>query len=1277
MANWTTLKEAIANVIKTNGNQEITGQVLQNTLTNIVNAVGENATFVGVATPSTNPGTPDGPVFYLATNPGVYSNFGGIKVASNEAAIIKWNSGSWNKISTGFSTEANASELALSKDFIRVGESTSIQRNLTAAIRNIRIILDKKQEEKPIIAIALFRKNYPDGKGEIRFKLKLNGIWEYCFQSDKIDIVEGKVSHVDKVYNYTGVSKPFSKIRVIFDVDFDFAQGQAISSFVYGDDLSSEPTYIISSERFFYNDINETNVSELEANVSELKANVSELEANMSELETDNSFIRVGEATPQQIFYNGIVKNVSISITDESTLEKIDISSIALLLIRKNTKNVELWWSAKSLTDDSRVTILRDNITSIEDINTEGYTHFEFSNSNLGITIAYDVDYNKVSTGVSKFIYDSAKGNPTFVVSQSHIINSNNNKFRENIAAGQVYSFIPYKFGMSMQNVPSGVFDIKTPYLITESTILSVFLEIGDAGSSGARIGGLSIRLNFWLFRNGFSYYPPKAIYGLPVNTPEIPIRLASDVDGYVHIILGKDNTAWAALGHANNLFINIDKVYAGGKSYIRQNNWSITNTNAIDETYETVTDVQSLIAPAEKNEFQADVLPVKPASFAIFGSSKSTTRQLSRDTGWVGKLLHGLFKKAGLVIDFTAKTLAVSGLNTGRRFFSNASKKITGVNNFIEFETYGNALSIVQVIARTTDYGVFNVYADNSLIGVFDNKNKTLKGSKTVAFEGDGIQRSFFIPDLCSFNFNVQVNSIKKTVTMDPSTIASGSYECYAVRTILPNGNGQVQRILYFSSAPTGTINVTYEIGDLIAYSISDYHTKENGLDENTNPVYISDVNSAATYASGYPLMPMLCDERAVVRFNFGTYAKRKIKIQIVNGVNPYFDFDFAVAEYNTLMNAAFGGYDVLRVISEGRWRDWRCLRYFFNPDKLFMEYGTNDDRYQIDRILVSTKEMTLDELKKTKMKLVKTITKSGSNLSVGLCIGTIQSITAFTITSEDIKTSDIEVGDYLRIGEYHSSWREFVVRRVTAVDKGAGTVTWDVPFNPDTIWHYNTLDDMVGAQFAVRRLGQFKTNMQTAITKMKSVLPSTKIYLVGMSAFRDNDYCSGWGYDECLQDLAKEFSCEYINISNEQIRFNEGALSDSNEIEITSTGASTYTVKADSFSNQNREMRVLVNGVDITGVSAYIDVKNGWYVKGDATIDDVELTASDDWNDVTPFALDNAKGDVDIVFYKDIPTTSDQIKLICAKVGWSDDGVHQTTNGNITYSDSIIKVF
>lgn len=49
MADYTTLKDQIKESIKTNGNGSITGQVLQDTLVNIVNTIGKNRTFAGAA----------------------------------------------------------------------------------------------------------------------------------------------------------------------------------------------------------------------------------------------------------------------------------------------------------------------------------------------------------------------------------------------------------------------------------------------------------------------------------------------------------------------------------------------------------------------------------------------------------------------------------------------------------------------------------------------------------------------------------------------------------------------------------------------------------------------------------------------------------------------------------------------------------------------------------------------------------------------------------------------------------------------------------------------------------------------------------------------------------------------------------------------------------------------------------------------------------------------------------------------------------------------------
>lgn len=94
MANYSQLKAAINAAIKTNGNKEITGAALQTVLDNIVNVIGANYTFAGVATPSTNPGTPDQNVVYFTSQEGTYTNFGGVVLPAG-IHLLMWN-GSWS-----------------------------------------------------------------------------------------------------------------------------------------------------------------------------------------------------------------------------------------------------------------------------------------------------------------------------------------------------------------------------------------------------------------------------------------------------------------------------------------------------------------------------------------------------------------------------------------------------------------------------------------------------------------------------------------------------------------------------------------------------------------------------------------------------------------------------------------------------------------------------------------------------------------------------------------------------------------------------------------------------------------------------------------------------------------------------------------------------------------------------------------------------------------------------------------------------------------------------
>lgn len=98
MANYATLKAAIQAAIYENGNNEITGTALQQSLLSMVEYLGTGYQYLGVATLSTNPGTPDYKGFYLAATSGVYPNFNGAELEDGEIAIFI-NIDGWIKVS--------------------------------------------------------------------------------------------------------------------------------------------------------------------------------------------------------------------------------------------------------------------------------------------------------------------------------------------------------------------------------------------------------------------------------------------------------------------------------------------------------------------------------------------------------------------------------------------------------------------------------------------------------------------------------------------------------------------------------------------------------------------------------------------------------------------------------------------------------------------------------------------------------------------------------------------------------------------------------------------------------------------------------------------------------------------------------------------------------------------------------------------------------------------------------------------------------------------------
>jgi hypothetical protein len=135
MANYSNLINSIKAVIKQNGTNDITGQLMQDVLVAMTNSIGRFAAFAGTAMPSTNPNNPDQTVYYLTSIPGTYANFGGIVVPPDRLVALHNISGSWEMVVVVTFSDGGTISIdpALDPDSVNPVEN----RALYAAFQNI------------------------------------------------------------------------------------------------------------------------------------------------------------------------------------------------------------------------------------------------------------------------------------------------------------------------------------------------------------------------------------------------------------------------------------------------------------------------------------------------------------------------------------------------------------------------------------------------------------------------------------------------------------------------------------------------------------------------------------------------------------------------------------------------------------------------------------------------------------------------------------------------------------------------------------------------------------------------------------------------------------------------------------------------------------------------------------------------------------------------------------------------------------------------------------
>lgn len=216
MGNYEELKAAVASVIKTNGNQEITGRVLQNTLTTLISQVGANATFAGIATPETAPGTPDQNVFYIAGQSGVYSNFDGYKL-EDEIVLFLNESQSWKHVLCNI----------YNKDKVRKNAANDISNIIDVIGTKTNVYVNKSGEE--VYTTAANRELYEIDLSRIPIgtivKIKYKslgssayGITVYNEAGEKI--YQGKAGNNDIKEETFTISDNYKKLKLSFDNTF-------------------------------------------------------------------------------------------------------------------------------------------------------------------------------------------------------------------------------------------------------------------------------------------------------------------------------------------------------------------------------------------------------------------------------------------------------------------------------------------------------------------------------------------------------------------------------------------------------------------------------------------------------------------------------------------------------------------------------------------------------------------------------------------------------------------------------------------------------------------------------------------------------------------------------------------------------------------------------------------------------------------------------------------------------------------------------------------------
>ena len=765
--------------------------------------------------------------------------------------------------------------------------------------------------------------------------------------------------------------------------------------------------------------------------------------------------------------------------------------------------------------------------------------------------------------------------------------------------------------------------------------------------------------------------------------------------------VIPENNTVGTVLKAVSTGSSSVDYIFeytadANGYLFVYSQDRSLANITFLVLDYDDgINNTMNRITALENEDDYSKIPPIRKniicsGSSITWGTNAISGVFDSSMVKYIDKYLKNIYSKTILCDNENVSYSSTPTIINNNLMYNQKGAMIEGVGGKIEFDLYGDEIAICQMKRRSNHYGIMKVTADGNQIGIFDNKNPIITNVEEV-FTGASIT-NIKLSHPCTFNHRIYINGdtdpIDDVVINDnTSSSATIPEDCNAwvIRSLKEGDGSSPIHAIRFNRSRLGTITsvrVVYDYGKIIAHERSTIGQLTD--DEYANEIYWGEGGTsydparpspATGVASGIEFRTI--DERAFFIYRFTTAKTRHYKIEIIGGENPYFIFNFATNRYHNLMNAGIGGWQLSDLLYySGGLNNYRLFFNYFIPDIIFEEAMTNDDWEDwgaIRRISRSIGEVTLTELQKMHQLEVNSILYNSSTdkYNVELCTGIIDSITPTSLISSDIINTNTQVGDIIRIGNYHGDMQQITCRRITEVNLSTGEVKWLKPITPYSVSMIDNIQDLVGAEINIRNLDQYKANYVELINKVHGISPSTKLVVVhnGLPNLWTRQL---WGYDIIHEELSKEHSnVEFVNAQQHILDAMNQTISGKRHELVTSTGEDTYSL---SFAGTQyrgwQGFKVLVDGIDVYGKDAYVEMAMSYRLKN--TYSGASVNKTSPYDRTKCDIVTNNVSNFTLHFIKNVPPVGATIEVQFADELWSGDFCHVAELGAQLYAES-----